>query len=91
MKIVLNKCFGSFGLSQAATDLLPMDVEWSEYANRTDVRLVEVVELLGPGANGRHADLSIIIVPEDATDWTIEDYDGIETILYVLDGKIHRA
>lgn len=91
MKIVLNKCFGGFGLSQAATDLLPTDVQWSEYANRTDVRLIEVVELLGPGANGRHADLSIIIVPEEATDWTIEDYDGIETILYVLDGKIYRA
>lgn len=91
MKIVLNKCFGMFGLSQAATDLLPADVDWSEYVNRTDVRLIEVVELLGPGANGRHADLSIIIIPEEATDWTIEDYDGIETVLYVLDGKIYRA
>ena len=28
-------------------------------------------------------------IPDNATDWDIEDYDGNETLIYVVDGKIH--
>ena len=91
MQIVVNKCFGCFGLSDAALQSLPEGIDWSEHANRVNPLLIQVVSDLGPGANTRFSELSIFDIPEEATDWAIEDYDGFETILYVLDGKIYKT
>ena len=141
MKIVINKCYGGFGLSNAAImayakrkgmDLYveaseislkyygPMDDPetyegmlhyytvppeqyhalyeklqksgggykelngkgwyWSHYdVARDDADLVAVVEELGEKANGDHADLAVVDVP-DGISWEIDEYDGIEHI-----------
>jgi hypothetical protein len=47
--------------------------------NRADPNLVEVVEELGDDANGAHAKLRIVEVP-DNTEWEIDEYEGMETI-----------
>lgn len=47
--------------------------------DRSDPDLVAVVEELGPRANGRHAALAVVEVPDDVA-WTIEEYDGIEWV-----------
>lgn len=88
MQIVVNRCFGGFGLSDAALQNLPEGIEWSEYINRINPILVQVVSDLGPRANGRFSELSIFDIPEEATDWSIEEYDGFETVIYVINGKI---
>ena len=41
--------------------------------------LIKVIEKLGEKANGRHAKLKIVKIP-DNTKWTIEEYDGIEWV-----------
>ena len=46
---------------------------------RDDPYLVQVVEELGAGANGRHAELKIVEIPADV-DWEITEYDGNETV-----------
>lgn len=46
---------------------------------RTDIMLIRVVEKLGNKANGEHADLKIITIP-DNIEYEITDYDGIETV-----------
>jgi len=46
---------------------------------RDDPCLVQVVEQLGNRANGRHADLKIVDVPDDVN-WYIEEYDGREWV-----------
>ena len=46
---------------------------------RDDPYLVKVVMELGDEANDRHAELSIVEVPEEV-DWVIEEYDGKEWI-----------
>lgn len=46
---------------------------------RNDPLLVQVVEELGEKANGSHATLKIVEIP-DGTDFTIEEYDGNEHI-----------
>ena len=33
----------------------------------------------------------VIELPDNATDFDIQDYDGIETIVFVVDGKICYA
>ena len=46
---------------------------------RNDSRLAQVVEELGENANGDHAELEIIDIPDDITQY-IDDYDGRESI-----------
>lgn len=46
---------------------------------RNDPILIQVVEELGAEANGRHAALKIVNVPDDI-EWEIEEYDGSEWV-----------
>lgn len=86
MKIVINKCYGGFGLSEEAYKELGL--KWDGYGfveiKRNDPKLVAVVKKLGERANGEHADLKIITIP-DSVKWQIEEYDGIEWI-----SEVHR-
>lgn len=87
-KIVYNACFGGFGLSKTAVEYYNSRVGLTgEFAktqydigeNRADPILVELVELLGADANGSHADLRIIDLPE-GTKYRITEYDGSEFV-----------
>lgn len=90
MQIVLNECWGGFSLSQKACAILGLP---SPYSNirRTDPRLIQCVQTLGSEVNGRNAELNIINIPDDVTDWEINEYDGMETLTYIINGKIHHA
>jgi len=139
MKVVINKCFGGFGLSDAAYEKLAeygvpvrkyieqerdqktrlykpqpanegeviFDREltpegessltdiyhkykgkagiaqryWDGWTreNRTHPLVIRVVEELGDAANGPHAELSVVEIP-DGTDYEISEYDGQEHI-----------
>ena len=52
---------------------------------RTHPLLVEAVEVLGNQANGEHAVLKVIEIPDDV-EWYINDYDGMETV-----HEVHRT
>ena len=93
MKIVVNRCFGGYSLSKLAMDMLGVDSAYAFFwwEERNSPALVKVVEELGKAADGDCADLEIIEIPDSATDWLIEDYDGMETVLYVFGGKIHSV
>ena len=83
MKIVINACYGGFGLSKEALALFnersgtvaTYDIE----IKRNDPILVEIVEQLGEAANGRFAELKVVEIPDDVV-WGIEEYDGNEWI-----------
>jgi hypothetical protein len=130
MKVVINMCYGGFGISlQAArwmaakghelaqTEVKEFDQQdewikefvatgtwpkacpkkqiiWLEIdakcfkgkrwyggfrCERTDPLLIQAVKKLGKKANGEHAELKIVTIP-DGTDFTIEEYDGSEHI-----------
>ena len=128
MKIVINRCYGGFGLSARATKRLaelqgrecyffiqeypsqkyiPISVEKADKAytfcawdipnpdsnshqhehfiyysmsvDRTDPKLIQVVEELGEKANGHCAKLKIIEIP-NGVDYEIDDYDGVESV-----------
>ena len=55
---------------------------------RTCKVLVDIVETLGKRASGPYSDLKIVEIPDSATDFYIDEYDGIEEVIYVMDGKI---
>lgn len=87
MKVVINKCYGGFGLSKEAYEFLGL--EWDGFGHaydieRSDPKLVECVETLGNKANGYCAELKVVEIPDDVT-WEINEYDGVETI-----EEVHR-
>lgn len=101
MKIVINTCYGGFGLSDKASHALAelKDVKLEVLMifagatifknmpaiERDDPDLVRVVEELGKEANGRYADLKVVEIPDDVK-WDIEEYDGSEWI-----AEVHRT
>ena len=87
MKIVINRCYGGFGLSDAADQAIGVGFN----GDRTDPRLISVVEELGPRANGEYSKLKIVEIPDSATDWEIGDCGGSEYVTYVVDGKLHHV
>ena len=106
MKIVINVCYGGCGLSVKAAKYLgiephQLDIETDHislscYSNddmeyRTNPKLIQCIEELGSDANGKFANLKIVDIPDNNTDWRINEYDGFESIIYVVDGKIHVA
>lgn len=94
MKVVINTCFGGFSLSKEAYERLGR--EWDGYGfiedgERTNPNLISVVEELGSErASGSCAKLKVIDIPDDATDWELNEYDGSEDIICVVGGKIRH-
>lgn len=82
MKVVINRCFGGFGLSKKAYEY--MGLEWDGYGfkfdnDRTNPKLIECVETLGNEANGCCAALKVVKIP-DGISWEISEYDGLEVV-----------
>ena len=85
MKIVINGDFGGFGYGieniefRTLVDRLASD--------RENPELVDFVKN-HPEDCG---DLVIATIPDNATDYVINENDGLETVIYVVDGMIHFA
>ena len=91
-RIVINKCYGGFGLSKEAIDLYKTKVGMEEDEplfvydiERDDPDLIEVIEELGEKAEDDCAKLKIVEIP-DGVKWMIEEYDGMEWI-----SEVHRT
>ena len=89
MKFVLNKCFGGYSVSEFAQKELDSEYSDPDRDEAVTTKLVELIEKYGSEAiSGRNAKLQIVEVPDTATDYDYFEYDGIETIIYVVDGRI---
>lgn len=89
MKIVINDYFGEYGLSE---DFLTKYGEEFTGLERDDPRLVAAIEEFGEEESSDYcAKLHIVEIPDDYTDYYIDEYDGAESIIYVKDGKLHWA
>ena len=80
-KVVINTCFGCFGLSDEALKLLGVEHD-GYYENdvmRTDPVLVNVVEQLGERASAKDSQLKVVDMPNDV-EWSIKQHDGNEWI-----------
>jgi hypothetical protein len=91
MKVVINNCFGGFGLSEKAlarynelcmldaSRIIDKEITYYYDIERNDPLLVQVVEELGKEAEDRYSLLKIVDIP-DGISWYVEEYDGLESI-----------
>lgn len=86
MKIVLNKKYGGFSLPEEFCTQYNM--KKYEDINRTDNRLINFIENRGGHVEVSHGNLVVAEIPDESTDWEINEYDGYENITFVLDGKL---
>lgn len=86
MKFVLNKCFGGFRLSDWAEEQMGCSEP-----ERNDPKFVTLVTNHFTEVSGFCAALVVVEIPDDSTDYEIDEYDGYESITYVVDGKIYHA
>ncbi len=82
--VVINTCYGGFGLSKAARDMLnelgfvaDSEYDYNRIA-RHDPRLIKVVRKLGQEAEGDYAALHIARIKGNK--YIIEEYDGVEGV-----------
>lgn len=89
MKIVINECYGGFGVSKDFCEDYNIPVKESGYffrpkeeISRTDPRLIEYIEKYGSKkASGMCAFLCVEEIPK-GTAYCIREYDGYESIEY---------
>ena len=89
MKIVINVDYGGFSLPKEFCKKYGMDR--FDDIERTDERLVKFVESHKNGVKIQYGKLVVEEIPDTATDYMIFEYDGAESVYYVLDGKIYEA
>ena len=85
-KILVNLTFGGFGIKEAYfQDFMKRTKGLDDI--REDEKLIELVEQ-GFNIGEDYTEIGIAEIPDNATDYYINEYDGKEEVLYVLDGKI---
>ena len=83
MKVVINDCYGGFGLTDAALNEYKIrkgitdENFWYYNIPRDCPVLVEMVEQ--GDAGGVYSDLKIVEIPDDVN-WEVVQYDGLEHI-----------
>ena len=91
MTVVVNDCFGGFRIPNEICDKLGVDT--FDDIKRDNPTLVNFVMSHG-GRYGKPGDCTQLVakaLPDETTDWQVFEYDGLETLIYVVDGKIHTA
>lgn len=83
--IVINDCYGGFGLSDRARreyckSIGIRELDFNEHTiSRDDPYLIKVVKELGMGANGQFSNLKIIEIPGNV-EWIVSEHDGAEWV-----------
>ena len=90
MKVVINECYGGFGISDKARKILgskKYKYDWE--IKRDDPKLIALIEQKGSEfVSDQYACLVVEDIPESATDYKMIEHDGYESIICVIDGKI---
>lgn len=85
--IVINICYGGFGISEWARQQFKERARADGYIpqpERTDEKLIELIEAHGSRVNGLYSSLIIEYIPNDYyinKCYRIDEYDGSETLV----------
>lgn len=88
MKFIINTCYGGFGInSKWEAENCEKDCNGDCRECAKLIRAIEGKE----NVNDDFSKLAVVEFPNEATDYELLEYDGIESLLYVLNGKIRYA
>lgn len=87
MRVLINACYGGFGISKEAKKLIaerkgiaPDDVNDFSRDLRTDADALRIFDEMGSARfSGQFAEVKAVEIPDDV-DWVISEYDGNEWI-----------
>lgn len=91
MKYIINTTYGGFTIPTEVMDYLSL---YSRYDTNEDIRtdpyFIDWVQnnRAKLATKGRKAELAVVEIPDNATDWRLEEYDGLESITAVVNGKL---
>ena len=92
MKIVINTCYGGFGINSKWGMKNCEDCEEDCHEDlrkcRRCAKLIRALKEREEQVGNYFSKLSVVEIPDEATDYQILDCEGCELLLYVLDGKI---
>lgn len=83
MLIVINKAYGGFETPKEFDDFCEKFNYTPDEDISTDSALIAMVS-----RGCSNPDLAVVEIPDEATDWELNEYDGWETITYVVNGKL---
>lgn len=90
MKILVNRCFGGFRFSNFGHSLVDeLKADKSALEIRTSPEIIALAEEYGEEMFSDYSDVEVAEIPDNATDFDINENDGYETIIYVINGKIY--
>ena len=87
MKVIINTCYGGFAVRDEILEKLGLK-NMDEKELRYNSELISLIEA-GEKVSATYSDLKVIELPDNCTDYHIDEYDGLEDIVYVVDGKLH--
>jgi len=92
MLFVLNKCYGGWSLSDWAVEQLGVEDNYPLMSEVDVDKLAQLINEYGSAkVSGHSAKLKVVEVPDTCTDYEINEYDGIECVTYVVNGKLYHA
>lgn len=87
MKLVINTCFGGFSIPDEFCKELGLKNSYS-FITRDDERLINLIERNGGVIEGFCSRLRVVELSDEVTDYEIVEYDGLERIICVVNGKL---
>lgn len=87
MKYVINGEYGGFRIPEEILPKIP-EAKW-KYDDSEEIRTNP--ELIGYVLNNPDCDLVVVEIPDNATDWRVNEYDGAEDVICVVNGKLCGA
>lgn len=88
MKYVINKDYGGFNVDESWLDDHNINLDTFADELRAHPMIIEAIENGDEDIDGIGASLKVVEIPDNATDWELDEYDGWESIIAVVDGKI---
>lgn len=88
MIILANRTYGGYVHTLECAEYFGMESRYEcteEYEDRTNPDFINFYHTHNRG------DIGFCYVPDEATDWNLMEYDGMEWVIYVLDGKLHSS
>ena len=90
MKIIINKCYGGFSVKDEIEEEFRNRLSAYGSDIRTNPELIKMIEE-GKDISSNYSRLRVVDITDNATDYRIQEYDGLESIIYVVDGKLNVA